>query len=143
MRIATKEELDATINQFEEAISQLPQCHMPVSHRFSPGIYFREIFMPKGAYVVGAQHKTEHFNVILTGRARVLLDGQVHEVHAGDVFVSGAGVRKVLHILEDMRWCTVHATHETDIEKLEQELIVVTSNYLAHKHEMKRLLEST
>jgi hypothetical protein len=37
--------------------------------------------------------------------------------------VSKAGVQKVLYILTDMTWQTVHVTDETDLEKLEELLI--------------------
>jgi len=40
------------------------------------------------------------------------------------VFVSGAGVRKILLILEDMTWATIHPTTERDLDRLADELIV-------------------
>lgn len=112
------------INEAIEQLAQLPQCEMPLTHRFSPGIYMREIFMPAGARVVGAVHKTKHFNVILCGRAKVYMDGKVHEVIAPCVIESEAGVQKILKIEEDMRWMTIHAnpSEERDIAVLENSL---------------------
>lgn len=112
------------IARLEEALLPVPQVDMPLTHRFAPGIYFREIFMPAGTFVMGHEHRTRHLNVVLTGKASVLIEGQVRVICAPDVFESGPGVRKILYIHEDMRWATVHATTETDLPKLEAELIV-------------------
>lgn len=94
---------------------------MPVTHRFSPGVYCREIFMPGGTYVVGHVHKTRHQNIVLTGRALVTIDGVQTEIVAPFIFESDAGAQKLLHVLEDMRWLTVHANPDniTDIPTIE------------------------
>lgn len=110
----------------------------PVTHTFAPGVYYREISMPKGAFIIGHCHKTEHLNVITEGRATVMFDGVVHEIVAPCVIKSGVGVRKVLYIQEDMRWATVHPTDETDLEKLEDLLITKSTAFLAHQS-MKEL----
>lgn len=123
---------NAEIERVEAALLEAPQVEMPVQHRFAPGVYAREIFMPAGTFVIGHEHKTEHFNVVLSGRARVLTDGVVREIAAPDVFTSGAGVRKVLLILEDMRWMTIHPSTETDPDKLETLLIVKSETFIKH-----------
>ena len=84
------------------------QLDLPLVHEFTPGIYMRTIFMPAGARVIGKTHKTTHFNIIHSGRANVMIDGEWKELKAPDMFVSGADVKKVLYILEDMTWSTVH-----------------------------------
>lgn len=112
----------------KEIVSILEQCEqpeMPVEHRLSPGIYCREIFMPAlpggGTYVVGHIHKTKHQNIVLTGRAFVTIDGVQLEIVAPFIFESAAGAQKLLHVVEDMRWITVHANPDniTDIPTLE------------------------
>lgn len=125
------------IERLEELCLHQPQVEMPLTHRFAPGVYFREIFMPAGTFVIGHEHKTEHFNVVLSGRALVLIEGKTEEIKAPCVFLSGAGVRKVLLIEEDMRWVTIHATHETDITKLELELIIKSESHLKYYDAMK------
>lgn len=90
--------------------------------------------MRAGTFVIGHEHKTEHFNIVLTGRASVMLeDGKVQEIVAPCTFVSHAGVRKVLYIHEDMIWQTVHPTEETDVDKLEAALIVKSVSFLKHE----------
>jgi quercetin dioxygenase-like cupin family protein len=128
------------IARAEAALIDLPQLDLPLTHRFAPGLYFREIFMPQGALVIGHEHKTEHFNVVLTGKAMVQIDGKVEIIAAPSVFVSKPGIRKVLYILEDMRWATLHPTDETDIAKLEDLLIIKSPVWQAAHDELHALV---
>lgn len=105
-------------------LAKFPQTDAPVTHRFSPGVYLREIFMPAHTVVIGRIHKTEHFNVLLQGAALIVHDDGTREIlRAPMTFVSKAGVQKVLYILEDMIWQTVHPSDETDLVKLETMLV--------------------
>lgn len=110
----------------------------PVVHRFSPGIYAREIFMQAGTVVVGHIHKTKHLNIVLSGEATVMIDGQIVSISAPCVFESEAGVRKVLLIEEDMRWMTIHANPSglEDVVKLEEELIEASQQFFEEKGQM-------
>lgn len=105
-------------------LAGMPQKPAPVTHRFAPGVYLREIFMEADSIVIGRVHKTRHFNVLLTGACLIVhADGSRQELRAPMTFVSEAGVQKVLYILEDMQWQTIHPTDETDFEKLEAMLV--------------------
>lgn len=118
----------------ESAMLKLPQAHCPVTNRFAPGIYWREIEIPAGAIALGHKHKTEHLNVLLSGRVRVLCDGQVKELVAPQVFSSPPGTRKIVFALEPTRWANIHAnpTDEHDMEKLELIFIEKSAAFLAH-----------
>lgn len=96
---------------------------LPLTHRFSNGVYSREIFMPKGQIIVGHVHNTRHLNIVLSGKARVWDGKSVRVITAPFTFESEAGVRKVLYIEEDMLWQTIHVTEETDVLVLEDTLI--------------------
>jgi len=120
------------IEAVEARLLDLPQVNCPLKHQFAPGVYFREVFMPKGTFVIGHEHQTEHFNVVLSGKASVLCDGVVMDIAAPHVFVSQPGVRKILYIKEDMRWATVHPTTETDLDILEPLLIRKSAAFENH-----------
>ena len=102
---------------------EFPQLDLPVKETFAPGVYLREIFMPKGAFVIGHRHRTEHLNIISCGEVSVLMEGKVHRLVAPCTILSRAGERKVLFIHEDTLWATVHPTTTTDPAALEDELI--------------------
>lgn len=123
---------NAEIERAEAVLLKLPQVECPLVHRFAPGVYYREITMPAGSLIIGHEHKTEHFNVVTKGRALVLMDGVRHEIVAPCVFPSAAGVRKVLFIQEEMVWATIHPTHETNLDRLADELITKSPTWLEH-----------
>jgi hypothetical protein len=105
-------------------MAQMPQVHCELTHRFAPGVYLREIKMPADAVVIGKVHKTEHFNVLIQGACLIVHDdGRREELRAPTTFVSKAGVQKVIYILEDMIWQTIHPTDETDMAKLDDMIV--------------------
>lgn len=128
------------IELVESKLLRLPQVEVPLEHRFAPGIYLREVTMPAGTLVIGHEHKTEHFNIVLSGRARVMIGGKVQEVVAPCILKSEVGVRKILLIQEEMRWVTVHPTEETDIERLEDLLITRSGAWLENEKNLRGLL---
>jgi hypothetical protein len=130
------------IESLERSLLDLPQVDVPLTHIFAPNVYWREVRMPKGSFIIGHLHKTEHLNVILTGKVRVLMEGKMHTIEAPLVIKSGPGVRKILYIEEECRWATVHPTETTDLEELAEELIIKSDSYKAHHEleEFQRLL---
>ncbi len=109
----------AQVRALERKILALEQAEMPVIHRFSPGLYIREISMPAGTVAIGHRQKTEHLNVLLKGRVRMVnANGQIDELVAPMFFVAPPG-QKLGYIVEDMVWQNIYATTETDIETLE------------------------
>lgn len=96
---------------------------LPTQGMFSDGVYLRTIFMPKGSIVVGKQHKTKHFNIVLSGKADVWINGEYKLIEAPSIFESLEDVRKILYILEDMYWTTIHPTNLTTEEEIEEEII--------------------
>ena len=74
----------------------------PTVDNFSDGVYARTIFMPKGTIIVGKKHKTRHLNIVISGIARVWMDGVVRDIKAPDILESKEGCRKIFYIVEDM-----------------------------------------
>lgn len=137
--------IDAPSNQIEiEAIERellhYPQGQCPTDHHFAPGVYVRSITMRKGQAIIGHEHLTEHVNIVSCGRALVSQNGgPIQEIVGPCIFVSKPGVRKMLVILEDMLFTTVHPTNETDLEQIEMETIRKSEAYLEHESEMMAL----
>ena len=94
------------------------------SHRFAPGVYTREMFVPKGLMITGAIHKTEHISIFLEGRMLVTDGyGESKEIVAPMVEIALPGVKRAGIALEDVRWITIHPTDETDLSVLEDMLV--------------------
>ena len=126
----------------EGALLDLEQVDCPLQHHFSPGVYVREITMPTDSLIIGHKHKTKHLNIISKG-ACILFDldtGTKEILEAPYTFESEAGVRKVLYILDECVWSTVHVTEETDLDKLEDMLITKSDSFLEYS-KLKEKLE--
>lgn len=110
---------------------------MPIVHRFTPGLYIREIFMPAGTLVVTKIHKTEHPFVISQGRVSVFdeIHG-VQELAAPHCGITLPGTRRALYVHEDTIWTTFHPTELRDIEAIEREIIEPTHNPLLPEGEV-------
>lgn len=129
------------IENLERELLNLPQVECPLKHNFAPGVYMREITMPAGSLIIGHEHLTEHFNVVLTGKARVMINGVIEDLVAPCYFISKPNVRKVLYIVEEMKFATIHPTDETSVEVLENTLIRKSNSFIKHE-EAKALLEN-
>jgi hypothetical protein len=98
----------------------MPQVQCPVYHHFGPGIYIRELWIPKGTLIIGHHHRESHLNMMLRGKLRLFGDGgHVHIVEAPFRLVAGPG-RKAAYALEDTIWQNIYATEETDVNRLEE-----------------------
>jgi hypothetical protein len=136
------------IEKLESALLRMPQVELPLTHMFAPGVYWREMFAPAGTLVVGHMHKTKHFNVLLSGKMVVLVDGKPFEMKAPEVFVSEAGVRKVAYVTQDMRFVNIFPTAGLehcgeDIAMLEDELRTKSDGFLEYEAEAKLLSGGT
>jgi hypothetical protein len=93
-------------------------------HHFALGTYAREIRIPAGTLITGKIHKTRHINIISAGRISVWSPGEdMRHISAPYTFVAEPGTRRVGYAHEDTVWTTIHATHETDLAKIEAEFI--------------------
>jgi hypothetical protein len=120
---ASKEELRVMIAELEETLKQFPEIEMPEKNHFSFGVYGRELPISKGSLLVGKIHKRQTMNVILKGKVSVMSQDGLMHLSAGDLFVSTPGAKRVIFAHEDSSWLCCHGTHETDLEKIEQEFI--------------------
>lgn len=122
------------VAQLEAHLRAMPQVEMPVTHYHFHHGYGRELFIPAGTVLTGKIHKFTNLNVLLSGEIAVLLaDGTVKRAGPGHVEVAPAGMKRVGYALTDTRWLTVHGTEETDLEKIEAEVIAQDEHaYIAH-----------
>lgn len=102
---------------------EIPVTHHWANKGTADGVYGREIKIPAGALVTGKTHRTEQINVLLEGVIRVLVGERVERLAAPQVVVSPAGTKRIAYAETDVRWLTVHATPETDLEVIERHFI--------------------
>jgi hypothetical protein len=110
----------------EYARTQQPPPEYPVTHHFAPGMYCRELFVPKDNLVVAKIHKHEHLSMLMQGRVSVVTEDGMTEYAAPAIMVSKAGTKRVAFTHEDTIWVTVHVTQSTDLAVIEEEVIAKT-----------------
>ena len=104
-------ENDEIVDNLEATIMQFPDelIEGPLVHRFTEGMYIREIFMPAETLWTSKIHKVEHPYVVSYGKAAVSIDAQEwYEITAPYTGITQPGTRRVLYILEDCIWTTFH-----------------------------------
>lgn len=101
-----------------------------LAHSFIPGGYARQLWRPKGTLIVGKIHKHACFNFLMSGRLTVWSESDTRELAAPAFWVSSPGAKRVTFAHEDSLLITVHGTTETDLDKLEAELIEPESGNL-------------
>lgn len=108
------------------ADGDMSEADCPVKHYFAPGLYVREMFIPAGTAIVGKIHKHAHFNDISMGRIRVSTEFGFDIFEAPYRFVSIEGTKRAVYAETDVIWTTYHPTTETDLEKIEDQVIAKT-----------------
>jgi hypothetical protein len=115
--------------ELQEAIGDLPPVECPLQHVFAPGLYMRTMYIPAGTLIAGKIHKHQHGNILSMGEVLVITEGGGLEHLRGPMtMVSPAGTKRGLRALTDVVWTTCHLnpTNETDLEKIEAEVIAPT-----------------
>lgn len=118
------------ILDLEAKMKTLPQLAIKETHHFSKGLYAREIFIPKGTLLVGKIHKFDNLNIVSQGDISVLTEDGAKRIKAPFTTVSKPGTKRVGYAHEDTIWTCIHATEETDLEKIENEIIAKTFDEL-------------
>jgi quercetin dioxygenase-like cupin family protein len=107
--LAKKEEGLDLMERYERALYDNFDCKdLEAVNLFHDGVFLRVVDMKAGEYVCGHEHKTSHFNIVLSGKAIINMNGEQSKAEAGDIFISEPGCKKGLFIVEDMRWVTIH-----------------------------------
>jgi hypothetical protein len=117
------------IMQLERAMKEIPEqvdLDENIRNYFAPGVYARELFVPKGVLLTGKIHKTEHLNILSQGKLLVSSAGKRMIVEAPFTYVSPVGTKRVIYAIEDSTWTTIHATEETDLDVIEEITIAET-----------------
>lgn len=114
----------APINALEQVLATMPRVELPLQNDFTPGLYRRTVFIPKGTILTSKIHKTEHPFVITKGSILVWTEETgtllfVAPFHG----ITKAGTRRILEALDDVIWTTYHVTDKTDVDEIERDII--------------------
>lgn len=119
----TKANFSRVVRQAFRHLQTMPKAPEILVHRFTGGLYSRELTVPKGCIAIGKLHKTRHQFVLLKGRLAVWTKDGVSEIRGGEIGITEAGTQRIVYAFEDSVFVCFHGTNETDLEKVEAEII--------------------
>ena len=113
----------AKVFALERFLLQQPQADIQTFHHFAPGLYAREMRAAANVCLTGAIHKKAHVVTISQGSATLLTHEGVKTVCAPFTFVSPPGVKRAIHVHDDLVMTTYHHTNKTTVPEVEAELV--------------------
>ena len=124
--------------QFREKISELEKSVInaesgmtgevlhkanPVKHTFAGGCYVREIYNPANELIITKIHKKEHPFFLMKGEMSILTEEGIQHIKAPYQGVTKPGTKRAIYTHEECIFITVHATENTTIEDVEEEVV--------------------
>jgi hypothetical protein len=87
--------------------------------------------MEAGQIVISKIHKYNHFTFIMKGKAEVVDEFQAGTIVEAPYFMTTPrGMKRILHILEDSIWITVHSTDIQDVDEVEDAITLADHSTL-------------
>jgi quercetin dioxygenase-like cupin family protein len=99
------------------------EVDLKIIHHFSSGVYAKQMSIPKGYTALSHSHVYDHLSILAKGKVIVSTDEETNEYIAPTAITIKAGVNHAIYAVEDSSWFCVHATEETDEDKIDEVLI--------------------
>lgn len=98
------------INEMVES-GEFVLIQAPLKHEFTDGMYTRTIKMPAQSRFTSVIHKFTHPFFVLTGKVAVFSENDGAQLIVAPYRgITKPGTRRVLHVIEETVWSTVHRT---------------------------------
>lgn len=115
-------ELENSVAEFGMQGGELHEAN-PVKHTFAGGCYIREIYNPANHLVITKIHKKEHPFFLMKGSMSILTEEGIQHIEAPYQGVTKPGTKRAIYTHEECTFITVHATGNTSIEEVEEEVV--------------------
>lgn len=97
---------------------------MEQMHHFSEGLYAKQMELKEGSFAVQHKHNYDHLSILAKGKVRVLFEGNLSKEYTAPACINIVkDVNHAVYALEDSVWFCIHATSETDVDKVDKVLI--------------------
>ena len=116
-------ELEQTIINVEGTTGDVMHKANPVKHTFAGGCYVREIYNPADELIITKIHKKEHPFFLMKGEMSILTEEGIQHIKAPYQGVTKPGTKRAIYTHEECIFITVHATDNTTIEDVEDEVV--------------------
>jgi quercetin dioxygenase-like cupin family protein len=112
-------------------VKELAQVHkgqfaidLGTQHHFSSGVYAKQMHLPKGYMAISHQHNYDHLSILASGKVIVKTDDGEQEYTAPVAITIAKHKNHAITALEDAVWFCIHATDETDTDKVDEVIIM-------------------
>ena len=116
-------ELEQAIISVEGTTGEVMHKANPVKHTFAGGCYIREIYNPANELIITKIHKKEHPFFLMKGEMSILTEEGIQSIKAPYQGVTKPGTKRAIYTHEECIFITVHATENTTVEDVEDEVI--------------------
>lgn len=99
------------------------EIDLNIKHFFSGREYAKKMTLPAGHYAESHEHQFDHLSILASGRVTVTVDGVATDYTGPDCITIRAGQMHRIDARSDSVWFCVHATDETDPDKVDSVLI--------------------
>lgn len=112
------------VMRLENYLLTLPQAVMPMKHYICNGMYYRELFIPKGVVLTGEIHRSAHLCIMLRGDITILSDNGLKRINEPCCFESEGMIKRAGFAHEDTIFINIHRTDKTDPDEALLDCIV-------------------
>jgi hypothetical protein len=137
--------LNSQMNEIEKQIISNSQLEVyPLVHRFTDGLYTREISLPKGHILTSKTHKVQHQFFLLSGAVFVWDNyGNQEYLKAPYIGITEKNTRRFVYVIEDCVWATTHPNPNNEVlENLEVEIFDDNTNNLLNEEMREKIKQS-
>lgn len=92
-------------------------------HHFADGLYAKEMCIPANHIAGSHKHKYSHLSILVSGSVSVTVENVTTDYIAPACIEIKAGLEHQVLAKVDSVWFCIHATNETDINKIDEVLI--------------------
>ena len=110
-----------------------------IKHHFSAGVYAKEARIPAGQVLVQHKHKFSHLSILASGSIELLTDEGRTIIHAPACLTIEADKHHGVKAITDVVWYCIHATECTDVDQIDELLIVASDD--ARANELAKCLQ--
>lgn len=112
-----------TYKELKDKLEGTFECDLGVIHNFSDGLYAKQMYVPAGYSILTHEHVYSHLSILAKGKVVVRTDDNEKVVTSPACLEIQKNVVHSIEALEDAVWFCIHATEETDVDKVDQVLI--------------------
>jgi hypothetical protein len=137
--------LNKQMNEIEKEIISNAQLEVyPLVHRFTDGLYTREISLPKGHLLTSRTHKVQHQFYLLSGAVFVWDNyGNQDYLKAPYIGITEKNTRRFVYVIEDCVWATTHPNPKNEVlENLEVDIFEDDTNVLLTDEMREKIKEA-